>query len=400
MEEHVGRFLDETPVVGDRGDGRFARFLDELLRRAPDAGLGERRDVRALRPVAHALDDRAPQLGREARDRARVARRPRRLDPHEERVAVAVVPQLDDAQRVARRRALVPQLLPRAAPEPRFAGLARQPLGLRVHPREHEHAPARGVLDDRGAQLRLHRAPRRPARAARRATTRAGPGSRGGSTRAAPPARPRARRRRAARAGTARRDHRQRHRVAQLREELEVVAVARPVAVDRRHEQLARAALLALARPRDRVAAGLARGGVRVDATVLAVDRDDDRLAAEDLGELADQLRPRERRGVDRDLVRSRLEHRGGVGDGADPAADGERDRDLLGDRGGDLDRRAASVERRGDVEEDELVGARVGVRRSRARRGRRRRASRGSARPSRRARRRRRGTGSGAGEA
>ena len=51
-----------------------------------------------------------------------------------------------------------------------------------------------------------------------------------------------------------------------------------------------------------------------------------------------------------------------GVGDAADAAADRERDRELLGDAADELDERVALLERRLDVEEDELVGARVGV--------------------------------------
>ena len=54
-------------------------------------------------------------------------------------------------------------------------------------------------------------------------------------------------------------DYRERDRIAQLHKKLEVVARLRAVAVDRRHEQLACAAFLALARPRDGLAARLAR---------------------------------------------------------------------------------------------------------------------------------------------
>ena len=46
----------------------------------------------------------------------------------------------------------------------------------------------------------------------------------------------------------------------------------------------------------------------------------------------------------------------------ADAAADGERDREPLGDAADELDERRAILERRGDVEEDELVRARVRV--------------------------------------
>ena len=74
---------------------------------------------------------------------------PARADAQQERVAVAVVAQLLDRERVAGRLALVPELLARAAPEPRLARLARQPLRLVVHPREHQHAARLRVLDDR-----------------------------------------------------------------------------------------------------------------------------------------------------------------------------------------------------------------------------------------------------------
>ena len=131
-------------------------------------------------------------------------------------------------------------------------------------------------------------------------------------------------------AGAAGRDHRQRHGVAELLQQVEVVAVLRPVAVDRRHEQLAGAALLAFARPLNGVARGITGRGVRAHASVLGVDRDDDGLAAEHTRELLDQLRPRERRRVDADLVRPGLEHRGRVVERADAASERERDRDLL----------------------------------------------------------------------
>ena len=55
-------------------------------------------------------------------------------------------------------------------------------------------------------------------------------------------------------------------------------------------------------------------------------------------------------------------EQRIGVGDRTDPAADRERDRELLGDAAHDADERVALLERRLHVEEDELVGAAVGV--------------------------------------
>ena len=88
-----------------------------------------------------------------------------------------------------------------------------------------------------------------------------------------------------------------------------------------------------------------------------------DRLRAEPLGERGQELGPRQRRRVDRDLVRAGLEQRLGVGDRADAAADRERDRQPLGHPADEADERLAPLDRRGDVEEDELVRAGVRVR-------------------------------------
>ena len=65
-----------------------------------------------------------------------------------------------------------------------------------------------------------------------------------------------------------------------------------------------------------------------------------------------------ERGGVDRHLVGARVEHRLGVGDRADAAADRERDEHLVGGAARQLGDRVALLVRGGDVEEHELVGA------------------------------------------
>src|SRR4051812_24255874 len=153
MEDHVRGFLDQAPVVRGCGDRGLDRLLAELLRGARDALVRKRGDVGALRPLLDAFHDGAPELGREATAGAGVARRPRRCHAEQKRVVVAVLADLLDLERVSGRLALLPELLPRAAPEPCLAGLARQPLRLLVHPREHEHAVVADVLDDRG----LHR---------------------------------------------------------------------------------------------------------------------------------------------------------------------------------------------------------------------------------------------------
>src|SRR5213593_2435856 len=156
VEEHVGGLRDEPAVLRRGGDRGLDRLLAELLRSALHAGLRERGDIRPFGAVAHPLDDRSPERRREARPRARVAGRPCGSNPQEERVAVAVVPQLLDGEHVPRGLALAPQLLTRTAPEPGFARLPGQAQRLVVHPREHQNPPVSRVLDDRGAELRSH----------------------------------------------------------------------------------------------------------------------------------------------------------------------------------------------------------------------------------------------------
>jgi hypothetical protein len=80
-------------------------------------------------------------------------------------------------------------------------------------------------------------------------------------------------------------------------------------------------------------------------------------LRAEHLGQLADQLRPRQRGGVDRDLVGTGVEHGLGVVRRADAAADHERDEHVVGGSPSQLDDRLPSLVRGGDVEKDKLVG-------------------------------------------
>ena len=117
-----------------------------------------------------------------------------------DRVAVAILAELLDGERVPRRLALAPERAPRAAEEVRLARLARQPQRLVVHPGEHQHPARLRVLDDGCAQLRRHREGPLPGRGAPHGARSDAPGARAGSTPAAPPARrgaprPRGRRR-------------------------------------------------------------------------------------------------------------------------------------------------------------------------------------------------------------
>ena len=93
-------------------------------------------------------------------------------------------------------------------------------------------------------------------------------------------------------------------------------------------------------------------------ARALRVDREHDALRAEAGRELVDQAGTRDGGAVHRDLVGARVEHRLRVVDRADAAADRERHEHVIGGAAGELDDRVALLVRRGDVEEDELVGA------------------------------------------
>ena len=131
--------------------------------------------------------DRAPERGREARGRAGVARRAGGSRADEQRVAVAVVADLLDRQRVPGGRALAPKPL-------RGSGSRTRPRRSRASaarpPRSSSRASARGssaaswtiaAFKFIGPALR--------ARALPRAASRAAAGSRAGSRRAAQPAR-------------------------------------------------------------------------------------------------------------------------------------------------------------------------------------------------------------------
>src|SRR5437764_12586694 len=116
-----------------RGD---PRRLGQKLRRVA-ARLRWRRAARGDRPLERRQRlVRRERLGLavvEAGALARVAGGPSRLDEREHGIAVAVVAQLADALDVARGLPLVPQLLPRAAPEPGLAARARARESLLVH---------------------------------------------------------------------------------------------------------------------------------------------------------------------------------------------------------------------------------------------------------------------------
>ena len=169
------------------------------------------------------------------------------------------------------------------------------------------------------------------------------------------------------RPGTPRCDHRDPDAVDDGAGELEVVARARAVAVHAGEEDLARPGRLHGGRPVDGVEARRRPTAVRVDLPATTrvvrdaaarVDRDDDTLRAEALGRLADEVRPRDRRGVDGHLVGTGLQQRADVVDGAHAAANREWHEDALGGAGDDVEDDRPLLVRCRDVEEAELVGA------------------------------------------
>ena len=91
----------------------------------------------------------------EARALAGVAGGAGGLDERQHRVEVAVEPQRLHGLRVAGRRALVPELVARAAEQVQLAGLARLGERLCVHVGERQHLAGGPVLDDAGGQPAL-----------------------------------------------------------------------------------------------------------------------------------------------------------------------------------------------------------------------------------------------------
>ena len=188
---------DEALVVlGDTGERCFEALLADLSGDRRSSFIEQNGDVRALGARCRTLGDASPEPRREAGHGSRVARGARGRHSQEDRVAVAVFPELLDSEGVPRCLALVPETLARAAEEVRLARLAREPERFVVHPREHEDTVRDGVLDDRGAKIRRHCAPARRARGARLEGRRAAQGSRGRSRRGELLVRLRGRRRR------------------------------------------------------------------------------------------------------------------------------------------------------------------------------------------------------------
>ena len=92
-------------------------------------------------------------------------------------------------------------------------------------------------------------------------------------------------------------------------------------------------------------------------AASLDVDRDYDRLRSPSARAALDQAGVPDRGRVEADLVRARIEERLDVRLGPDSAADGERGERHRRSPRDDVQHRAPSLRRSGDVEERDLVG-------------------------------------------
>ena len=255
--DEVGRLLDDALVaLVERRDGQLDRLLAHLARAGADAR------ARAARPCTS-------PAGLVAARSAIVRQSPGAK--HETLPGVARRPRRRHAQRAARRRRSR-----RAAPRPRACCRRSRPCaraarasGSRTTPRPSRACGARPPRPSRRASARGPVAASctiagfssgciadsRRARAARRAATTSRVGI------LVQDRREQRRLRDLERLGdvlrgarAARGDHRESNRGGDRRRQLQVVAGARAVGVDRREQDLARAALLRLARPLDGVA--------------------------------------------------------------------------------------------------------------------------------------------------
>ncbi len=147
------------------------------------------------------------------------------------------------------------------------------------------------------------------------------------------------------------------------RDHLGVVAVLGAVGVHRVEQDLARAELGRPVGPFDGVDTGALAAAVRGDLEgsgggAPGVHGEHQDLTAEALGDLPDQLRPGDGRGVDPDLVGAGPQQLVDVVRGADATADRERDEDLLGGAAHHVVGRLPVAAGGGDVQKGQLVGA------------------------------------------
>src|SRR5690606_39232879 len=157
-------------------------------------------------------------------------------------------------------------------------------------------------------------------------------------------------------------DHRDRNGVGDAAGQLDVIPGPRAVAVHAGEQDLTRAPVLDFPRPLDGVQPGrdapAAHHHLVEHAVPACVNADDDALASEAFRALGDQVGGAHGGAVDRGLVRSGEQRITDVLDGAQPAADAERDEDRVGDVPDHVEHGVAPLVRGADVEQDQLVRA------------------------------------------
>ena len=163
------------------------------------------------------------------------------------------------------------------------------------------------------------------------------------------------------------------HGGAHGRRQLAVEAGSRAVAIDRRQQNLAGAAIGRFARPSHGLAR-LARRAAAANTSKPASPRFASIATMTAwlpyvLGDSGDERGIGQRRAVQADLVRARVDHGAGVVHRSNAAADGERNEDAARDFADRVEQRAAALERRRDVEDGQLVDALAVVARRQLRR-------------------------------
>ena len=159
------------------------------------------------------------------------------------------------------------------------------------------------------------------------------------------------------------RDHRN---VSGLRDglgERAIEAVLHAIGVHRREQNFAGAERFAARGPLDGVDPFVVAPAAGVDVPFAGrlaprVDGQYHGLRAEFVGEFGDQFRTADRGGVDGDFVGAGEQNAARIGHRTDASADRQRNEDLARGAGHHAGHDFAGVARRGDVEEDEFVGA------------------------------------------
>jgi len=166
------------------------------------------------------------------------------------------------------------------------------------------------------------------------------------------------------RRGSAAGDHRHVDRRADRRQQGEVVAFSGAIAIPAGQKDLTGAAHLRLLCPGDGIFARAIPSGSHHDLPSITrccagcIQRQHHTLSPKLVGQLGEQIRARDRRGVDADLVRSGGEQLSGVLDCADPTADGQRNVHHRANGPNGLDRCCSALRCRGNIEQNQLIGA------------------------------------------